>query len=631
MAFIARSTIQEVKDRLDAVAVVEDYVRLDKKGGRYWGLCPFHHEKTSSFTVDPDKKIYHCFGCGKGGGIIDFVMEMDKLSYPDAIKTLARKTGIAIVYEDGGDSAGQDQNQDEENARKDALFELYRRTAGMFHHFLAESAEGKAARDYLLSRMVSGEMVERFRLGYAPAERNWLYRFLQTKGYSPEFLDNSGLFAARHKGFPLFAGRLIFPIADRQGRTVAFGGRVLPGALQSDGTAPPKYINSPELETFKKGQTLYAIDLALPAIRHTKTVYIAEGYMDVIALHQAGIENAVAPLGTAFTGDQAKLLRRWAEKAVLVFDSDTAGQNAAVKGIITCRKNGLSCSLTVPDRLNAAALGIVQASGIDPDQQQPPELKDPADILKNFGQETLNKCMNYSILDFEYLIFRGRSLYDVSVPQGKTLALALLFPYLDALDSETERDDCIRVAADAFRCEREAVLADYSRHRAGEKSIREEVPKKNRPVQMTDELFLLTVVSVNMDLYPEFRAALEMGEIEDLSAKELFVALEECFMHEESGMDALLARIGSVPLRNFVIERGVSPEFRSDSKRDPRRLMEDGIKRIKGKKLRRRLSEIGAELRQRERNPGIEAGGDLAELIAEKMHIDAEIRKLEGR
>ncbi|MDR2433202.1 MAG: DNA primase [Treponema sp.] len=608
MSLIAKSTIDEVNNRLDAIAVAEEYVRLEKKGGRYWGLCPFHHEKTPSFTVDPEKKMYHCFGCGKGGGVIGFVMEMDKISYPEAIKVLARKLGIEIVYEDGGE--GPERDWEAENTRKEELFELYRRTSVTFHHFLLEKPEGKAAFQYIVNRGINKDMIERFRLGYTPSDRYWLHKFLASKGYSADFLAGSGLFSQKHPQSAFFSGRLMFPIGDRQGKTAAFGARILEGE-------GPKYINSPDSLIYHKGETLYAIDIALPAIRQTKTVYIAEGYMDVIALHQAGIENTVAPLGTAFTGEQAKLLRRWAEKAVLVFDSDEAGQKAAYKGIITCRKNGLSCALTRPEQLEGA------------------ELKDPADILKNFGQEVLKKNMQCIITDFEYLISRGRSLYGMSAPEGKNRALALLFPYLEALDSEIERDDCIGTAADAFGVDREAVQKDYNRRRAGgrtgDKAVREEVSDNERPVRMNDELFLFTVVSVNQHLYPEIRKALEIREIEDPVAKELFVALEECFIHEESGIDLLLSRISSAPLRNFIVERGSSPEFRGDSKRDPRRLMEDGIKRIKEKSLRRRLAAISAELRMGERNAGLAAGSDLEDLLAEKMFIDAEIRRLERR
>ena len=620
MSRIAQSSVQEVLNRTDAVAVVEDHLRLEKRGGRYWGRCPFHaggQEKTPSFTVDPDQKLYYCFGCRKGGGIIDFVMEMDKTSYPETIKNLARKFGVELSYEGGGE---EDNSWQEEQSRKEQLFELYRRTALTFSHFLLEKGEGKPALDYLLSRGVTIEMIKQFRLGYAPADRDWLYRFLQGKGYSADFLDGSGLFSANYRGMAFFTNRLMFPIADRQGRVAAFGGRALPGAVQSDGMerapdrAQPKYINTREIETYKKGQVLYALDLALPEIRRSKTVYLAEGYMDVIALHQAGITNAVAPCGTAFTDEQAKTLRHWADAATLVFDTDEAGRQAAVKGIITCRKNGLHCSLVKPDNSNGAAGA----------------LKDPAEILQKFGAETLTKSMKCVILDVEYLIAQGKALCDTRQPQGKMRALAVLYPYFDALGSQAERDDCIQLAADEMRAEKSAVLKDYEHWR---KPSLEEGKKTETTIRMNDELFLLVVVSVNAHLYPEFRAAIEIREIEDAAAKELFVALEECFRNEESGSDALMSHIASPVVRNFIIERGISAEFRGDEKRDPRKLMQDGIRRVREKKLRRRLSEIGAELRLRERNSGSgeSGGGDVDDLIAEKMYIDAEIRKLEGK
>jgi DNA primase len=340
--------------------------------------------------------------------------------------------------------------------------------------------------------------------------------------------------------------------------------------------------------------------------------------MDVIALHQAGVTNAVAPCGTAFTDEQAKTLRHWADAAVLVFDSDEAGQKAAVKGIVTCRANGLACSVVVPGRTD------------DGD-----ELKDPAAILQEFGAGILNKSMKSVILDSRYLITRGKALYDTSTPQGKAQALATLYPYFEALDSEAERNACIEAAADEMRIDKAAALADYERWRrtnAPKNNVEEVLPAVST-VRMNDELFLLTVVSVNTHLYPEFRAFIERREIEleDPAAKELYVALEECFRNEESGPDALISRIASPVVRNFIIERGISPEFKGDSKRDPRRLMEDGIRRIKGKKLYRRLSEIGAEMRLRERDSGGGAGGDFQDLIAEKMYIDAEIRMLEGK
>jgi DNA primase len=620
---ITKSSIQEVHNRIDAITVVEEYVRLEKRGGRYWGRCPFHaggQEKTPSFTVDPDQKLYYCFGCRKGGGIVDFVMEMDKSGYPETIKNLARKCGVELIYEGGGEEDNEDWQA--EQSRKEQLYELYRRTALSFSHFLKEKPEGKAALDYLLSRSISPAMIDSFRLGYAPADRDWLYRFLQGKGYSAEFLDASGLFSANYRGMAFFADRLMFPIADQKGRVAAFGGRAMPDARADT----PKYINTREIETYKKSQVLYALDLALPEIRRTKTVYLAEGYMDVIALHQAGISNAVAPCGTAFTAEQAKLLRNWADTAVLVFDSDEAGRKAAVKGVITCRANGLACFL------------LAAENGED---IPPGTIKDPADILQKFGTDTLTKVMKNVILDLEYIIAQSKAQYDTATPQGKARAFAMLYPYFDALASKTERDDCIRFAADEMRAEKGAVLADYERWQRGAdkmsgrnapQSNSEEVPAAEPVIRMNDELFALAVVSVNTHLYAEFRAAIEMREIEDPVAKELFIALEESFRDGDTG--AFASRIASQAIRNFIIEKGISAEFKGDSKCDPRKLMEDGIRRVKAKRLRRRLSEIGAELRLGERGiyAGINAGGGLDDdLIAEKMYIDAEIRKLEGK
>jgi DNA primase len=616
MALISKTTIQEVNNRLDAVSVVGDYVSLEKKGGRWWGRCPFHaggQEKTPSFKVDPDLKMYHCFGCNAGGSVISFVMEMEKITYPEAIKILARKIGVEIIYEEGSE------HEEQESSQKEELYELYRRTTLTFTHFLHEKPEGNNALNYIKSRGFSLEMLDRFKLGFSPPERDFLHKFLISKGYSDAFLEKSGLFSSNYKNLPLFTGRLMFPIADRQGRIVAFGGRAMPGARQSDGKEPPKYINSPETEIYKKGQTLYALDLALPEIRKSKTVYLAEGYMDVIALHQADITNAVAPLGTAFTEEQAALLRRWADKIVLVFDTDEAGEKAAYKAIINCRKIGFSCAL----------VSMRQGLKNEVEQADTGKFKDPADILQKFGSEILKKVINCTINDFEYLISRSKFQYKAQ-GGGINRASEFMFPYLDALDTEVERDNGIALAADAFRIERTAVQEDYHRWKSGTHSqkVRENAKQdvlRDEKIKSNVELSMLTAVAVNMELYSEFRTALEIKEIDDPAAKELFIAMEECFIHEEADIDSLLSRIKNEQLKNFIAARGTSAEFNSST---ARRLMDDGIKKIKIKKFRKRIVEIGAAMRDSERT-GAEI--NLDELLEEKKFIDSQIRKLEGR
>jgi DNA primase len=592
MSYIAETTIREVNDRMDAVAMVGDYIRLEKRGGRYWGLCPFHNEKTPSFTVDPERKMYYCFGCHEGGGVINFIMAMEKITFPEAIETLAKRLGIEVVYENSGGY----QKDPGSMTKIEELSELYRRVAVSFNHFLVKKNQGRAAKDYILARGINTEMIDRFRLGYAPTDRMWLFNFLSQKGYTENFLVQSGLFFKNNPRTAFFTNRLMFPIADRQGRTTAFGGRILSGE-------GPKYINSSESVIYKKRETLFAIDLALPELRKTQEVYLAEGYMDVIALHQAGVGNAVAPLGTAFTDEQAKLLRRWVDRIYLIFDTDEAGQAAAIKAIMTCRRNALVCSI----------VSLKDARG----------LKDPADILKEMGPEALQKTVKCFINDLEYLVMRSKALYDLSDSEGKARAVAFLFPYLETLDSEVSREASIEAIADAFRVERQAVFYDYGHYHQGELRPRKTIITQNsassgvKMVRMNDELFLLTAVFLNPGLYPKLLSTFTIEELKDPHAKELFIALDEWYRNDSLGVDDLLSRVNDEGLRKFVLERGSSEAFSVH----PEQLVSDGIKRIKQKRLEHRRVEIITELRIKQG----ESGSMVGELLAEKVHIDAEL------
>ena len=613
---ISKSTIQDVNSRLDAVSIVGEYIRLEQKSGRWWGRCPFHgggQEKTPSFTVDPDKKMFYCFGCNKGGSVIGFLMEMEKLTYPEVIKRIAVKAGIEIVYEEGSLADNQD------SCEKDELFDLYRRLTATFQHFLTENND--TALNYLRERGISDEMIAGFKLGFSPSDRNFLFSFLRQKGYSDDFLAKSGLFSSKYKTMPLFSGRLMFPIEDRQGRIVAFGGRAMPG---TDMNETPKYINSPETEIYKKGQMLFAIDKAKPLMRQTKTVFLVEGYMDVIALHQAGITNSVAPLGTSFTDDQALWLRRWSEKVILIFDNDEAGQKAAYKAILTCRKNSLSCAVA---DIKTGLLDEANTKNYE-------KFKDPADILKEFGSGILKNVLKFTINDFEYLISRGRSQYVAADGNIKSAA-EYMYPYLETLDSDIGRSDSITRIADIFKIERSAVYNDYSKWKQNSFQSAYKKPQDSQTAQQkqcvdlairaNSELNLLLNVALNMELYPEFRSALEIKDIDDSAAKEIFISLEECYEHDESGIDSLLPRIKYENLRSHLMAKGASGEFRGDA----RKFMEDGIKKIKVKCLEKRIREINSLMRESERKSDNNVNID--ELLSEKILIDEQIRRFEGK
>ncbi|MDR2537947.1 MAG: DNA primase [Treponema sp.] len=588
MTRIAQSTIQELHERLDAVAVVGDYVRLEQRGGRYVGLCPFHHEKTPSFMVNPDAKLYHCFGCGKGGTVLNFVMEMDKLNFPETVELLAKRFAIPIVYE-GGYQRGAESHNDK---RVSEITELYSRVAKSFHYFLMERPEGRAALRYLASRKLSQEMLEKFRLGYAPAERRWLFSFLVKKGYSEEFLTGSRLFAEKYPRTSFFSKRLIFPIADRYGKTIAFGGRLLPGETG------PKYLNSPESDFYKKGQTLFAIDIALAQIRQSKAVYVAEGYMDVIALHQAGVSNAVAPLGTAFTDEQAKLLRRWAERVNFVFDTDEAGQRALEKAVITCRKNDLACAVV----MNMA------------------NMKDPADILKEAGEEALRNAVQNPVPDLDYLLLRYKKLFDVSNSEGKTKAVSALFPYLETLDSEVARDATLSRIAEAFNSDRDAIRVDFDRKPAPRQA--RPVLQKARPITMDAELYLLIAVALNQRLFPEFRAQVSLNDLESSAAKDLFIALEECLMSDEFGIDDFLPRIESDEVRNFFVAQAVLTQFFAK----PEQLIADGVREIKRRCLKKQREKLIVELHIAKNQ--VETPNLYEDILAKKKYIDDELQRI---
>jgi DNA primase len=595
MPRISESTIREVNERLDALAIVGDYVRLENRSGRFWGLCPFHKEKSASFTVDPDKKFYHCFGCGEGGTIVNFVMNIDKLTYPEAIEHIARKSGVEIVYD-----TAKGPEETAERKQADELKDLYERVAKSYHFILMKKPPGEAAKNYLLARGVSETMIERFNLGYAPADRRWLFTFLNKKGYSEHFLAASGLFAKKHTQSSFFSDRLMFPIRNREGKTVAFGGRLLSG----DG---PKYVNSSESAIFKKRDNLFALDFALPEIRRTKEVFLVEGYMDVIAMHGAGITNTVAPLGTAFTEDQAKLLRRYADCALLFFDTDDAGQKAIEKSIMTCAQAGLNCHVVAAEENNFG------------------KSKDPAEILQKNGVDHLKKIVKCVILPLQFLIARSRTLYDISDPGGKRKAITSLFPYIKTLDSELAQSDALLAIADAFLCDNTALSHDYKVWLTGVSNTFSSNGKNTLiPIRLTEELFLLTTVVANMESHPEFlaklRSSLSIEEINDANAKELYIALEEWLRGEEGGgVASIFPYIRLGPLRSFVMQKCGGEEFAVDAER----LFTESLRGLRKQRLEARRKMIVQKLRLLGNN----AGRECEELLEDKMYIDRELQR----
>ncbi len=593
---IPESTLSAIRDRLDIAEVIGESVTLQRRGGRYWGLCPFHQEKSPSFTVTPDKGVFYCFGCQKGGTIFDFVMEIEKVPWRDAVELLAKKAGIEIPRED----------EQRDGIARESFIDLYRRVAGSFHWLLTEGQPGDAAREYLQSRGVSRETIDAFQIGYAPPEREWLFRFLSQKSYSADFLRKVGLFIdnERGRGGALFASRIMFPISNARGEIIAFGGRAM-------GDGQPKYLNSPETAFFRKGENLFGLDKAVQAIRKDGFFVVVEGYMDVVAMHQAGFTNCVAPLGTALTEQQVRVLKRLAPRAVLVFDSDAPGQKATERAIELMEAQDL----------------IVQVGVVD-------GAKDPAELVQKGNMEALRTLLGQPRDSFPWSLERALAAHDPTRAEGREKVRDLLFPFIAAAASPIRKDGYLALLADSLGVDVRAVRQDFSawpgnrqrgsfRRDQGQESPGREQGGTEGGGAVTPDLFLMIAVASHRELFPVVRkGGLVLADLDDDRAARLYVALEEAFRAEEEGFESLCARLDDPVLRDLVIRKAASGEFDVNQER----MVADGVRRIRQRALRKKTDLVSSELRRLEKDAVDPAR--LRELLAEKMHLDSELERL---
>ncbi|MCS1350489.1 DNA primase [Mechercharimyces sp. CAU 1602] len=376
---IPDSVISRVREQHDILDVVSQHVQLKKSGRNYFGLCPFHSEKTPSFSVAPDKQIFYCFGCGQGGDVIKFIMEIEQFTFYEAISHMASEAGIALPER-------KEKADDPQEAYRGELRRAMDLSSRFYHHILQKMELGLEARKYLIDRGVTEKTIETFQLGYAPPSYNALLRFLTKREFTPALLADAGLVSRKEHSshyYDRFRGRIIFPIHDGQGNVIAFGGRALD-------EGKPKYLNSPETPLFHKGRHLFNLHRARKSIRQSKQAILFEGYMDVIAAWQVGIDNGVASLGTSLTADQAKVIRRNGEQVIVCYDSDEAGQQAADRGLETLREQDLHAKVAqMPAGLDPD--DYIKLRGVDAFRQ---EVLAAAIPLTAFKLEELKKGFN---------------------------------------------------------------------------------------------------------------------------------------------------------------------------------------------------------------------------------------------
>jgi DNA primase len=452
--------LEQVRQANDVVEVISSYFPLKRAGANFRALCPFHKEKTPSFNVNAQKQIWHCFGCGEGGDVFKFVMKYENLDFTASVRRLAERAGVRVEFEEAKGGPSRDE--------KELLIKLHEQAAAFFHEYLLKDKAAEQARAYLKKRAITLETVRKWRIGYAPDSWDALMQWAKARKFSPALLETAGLVLRSERGpeeprfYDRFRGRLMFPICDEQGRVVAFSGRILTGVEGSSATAgkpasereqprsdrdQPKYVNSPETAIFQKGRLLFALDKAKRAIIEAKEAIVCEGQIDTISCHEAGFENVVAPQGTAFTEQHARILKRYADEVVLMFDSDEAGQKAAVRSAEPLWNLGFI--------LRVALL----PAGDDPDS-----------FVKKFGAEKLRELIDKAPRFLTFLLERLVRQHDAKTDRGKVQIMQEVVGWLCRVQSPTLQATYAQQIAGLLDVREEVVRQEMRRFHRGQRS-----------------------------------------------------------------------------------------------------------------------------------------------------------------
>jgi len=572
-----------VKQQADIVRVVGEYVRLKKSGQNFTGLCPFHSEKTPSFAVHPVKQIYHCFGCGVGGDVFKFVMEMEKITFPESVRAVAEKCGIAIPR-----ARERTPEERQQNQQRTSLVELHREAAAFFTQQLNATPEGRAAKAYLLDRGLDSEAMARFGIGFAPSGGEALLRAFKQK-YPEKTLEASGLFSRDQQNgrlFDRFRRRVMFPIANDSGKIVAFGGRALGDDL-------PKYLNSPETPIYTKSNILYHLDRAKEALRQRDFAVLVEGYMDAIAVERAGISNVVASCGTSLTEPQVKLLNRFTRRIIVNYDPDTAGQAATERSLAILLEQGAE--------VRVLAL---------------PGGKDPDSFIRSEGAAAYTKLLNEAPPYVDYLISRARKM-DMSTAEGKLRAVNFLLPYVQRIPDRILRSEWATRIAQQLRIE-EPVLRESMRKAAHErrsevKARPELVSRVGKPAERRLVQMLIEAEEFRSRLAEEIRAAelhrgLEseriLGALCDACATGLRPDAADLALALEEGDRRLLFEI--------AFESGAPPTWEE---------AESCLAVLRRRRAEEELSAVQKQIETLAAAAGAGAGGELRSLLERKQEL----------
>jgi DNA primase len=570
--------IDELRRQADIVRVVSDYVSLKKKGANWMACCPFHQEKTPSFSVNPAKDIYYCFGCGKGGSVFSFVMEIEGLSFPEAIKVVAEKTGVALP------AMVEDKKFEARKQEADEVIELNSWALDWWEAQLWDGAGGVAAREYLNRREVAEDTRKVFRLGYAPESWDALLSHLKKKGASLSQIERSGLVVKKDAGgfYDRFRGRLIFPVLDAQGRAIAFGGRT----LQAD--TDPKYLNSPETAAYTKGKHLFGLNISREEIRRRKFAILVEGYLDLIVPYQFGIRNMVASLGTALTGEQAKLLGRFARKVVVNYDGDKAGLKAARRAVETLLAEDFEVKV------------LILPQGTDPDE-----------FIKQNGAEEYNRRRGEALSHIEFVLDQATRDRNLHHPSDKAAAVEEVIPTLRAVRNTIQKREYFDMAMDALRINERALRNDLwqavraNTQNTNEASVQQKLARATGAQPTLAERQLLELLFADAELRRAVLPQLEATDYEELPTARIFRALIEL---DQAGLPVDFAALTEKTMNDAVAEEllplllmSESPRAEGEALDESQRIAESCLTALRLMRVDRRITELGTEIASAER------------------------------
>jgi DNA primase len=566
--FFSQATLEQIRAASDIVDVIGGYIPLKRAGANFVALCPFHREKTPSFNVNPHLQIFHCFGCHKGGDVFSFVKEYETIEFPEAVRRLAERARIPLEYE---------QSSGEQMARglKDKLLEIHEQIAQRWQSALANEAAGQIARDYLGKRGVSSEAITLFRLGCAPDLWDDTVNWARNKGYESSLVEKAGLILRKEESdhyYDRFRGRLMFPICDEQGRVVGFSGRVLSG---DEKTA--KYVNSPETPIFTKSKVFFGLDKSKRALLEAQSAVVCEGQLDLIACFMAGVQNVVAPQGTAFTAEHSRILKRYVEEVVLCFDSDTAGQNAAVRSL---------------DHLLASGLAIRVAVV--------PAPEDPDSFIKSRGGAEFKKLIGGAAGFYDYYLDRLCSEHDITTDRGRLAVLRSMAGAVNKSANVVLIDKYAQKTALRLGVTPDAVRLEFKKQPAQKSHVSDDSPESNQNVPAVTRLsvhesWLLKYLFLHEDLVDWAEAHLDPAWIEHTVVKQIVSKRLEAQRNRTwVNLADFLGQCGSPEIQTLVTEAATTEH----AVPNPAQQLKDTALTLRNQCLTRRMALLMQQINQ---------------------------------